>query len=75
MSYVALICMKSRIFSKDTTIDAKDLFATFTSYLYEYVGDVFIINVIETVWTRIQNIHLIERYAYVTRYPLLNVTL
>lgn len=49
MSYVALICMKSRIFSKDTTVDAKDLFVTFANYLYEYAGDVFIINVIETV--------------------------
>lgn len=49
MSYVALICMKSRISPKDTTVDAKDLFVTFASYLYEYVGDVFIINIIETV--------------------------
>lgn len=49
MSYVALICIKSRILSKDTTVDGKDLFVIFASYLYEYVGDVFIINVIETV--------------------------
>lgn len=49
MSYVALICMKSRILSKDTTVGAKDLFVTFANYLYEYVGDAFIINVIETV--------------------------
>lgn len=50
MSYVTLICMKSRILSKDISVDAKDLFVTFASYLYEYVGDVFIINVIETVY-------------------------
>lgn len=42
---------KVTYFSKDTTVDAKDLFVTFANYLYEYehVGDVFIINVIETV--------------------------